>query len=441
MRLAPALTLWVLACAGAGWLHAHSAPSDYYAAVKFVLQPRHIANDGPEDLRRYHQYALDSEEAETELYVLRSERALRTVFDNLRLANDPDLQCGKSRPWWRVVAGQSQADEACRQHPDDMAFAAFNERVRTRRVGLSYVLEVAYRSSDPDRSVSVANAIASIYLQGRVARTIALVQTNLPYLRRRATMMLGESLSAAEAAASGTVPAAYLPDADVRLLGPALRPFGRAFPSTTPIVVIATAMGVLSGLLVIMLGEALDPRIRSWRDLTQGTRLPCFNAGLFGRRRLRILSRQQGVSDLEALKATRAAIRNDSGETTPRVIGFVSWASPERTQAVASGFAALENSSKAGVRFVDLSRSGTPSGDQPSCPVALRTALAENPEGLVVALPPLKEPWETAFALPLFDVIVLVIEQNKTSWADIRAARGLLGPAGKFRSGLHFCGT
>lgn len=66
------LLVWVLGFVACGAIYGKVIPRDFIATTQILLQPRFIMNDGPEDLRHFHQSMMDSEQCETELRVLRS---------------------------------------------------------------------------------------------------------------------------------------------------------------------------------------------------------------------------------------------------------------------------------------------------------------------------------------------------------------------------------
>jgi uncharacterized protein involved in exopolysaccharide biosynthesis len=251
-RHAFALLAWISACAMLGAFYVVSTKPDFIASARIVLQPRHIANDGPEDLRHYHQAALDDEQAETELRVLRSERVLHPVFEALRLAESPEVRGGQSGFWptvarqlRRLGPGATPYDESAK------AFYAFADRVRSRRLGLSYVFEVSYRAQSAAEAARVVNAIVTSYLRNRVDLAIADAKGGAPYGTNRVATILAEFGKAEEAIKNGSVTSDYLPDSDARLLGPALAPQSKVYPKAWALLLNAMGIGLISGLLFV----------------------------------------------------------------------------------------------------------------------------------------------------------------------------------------------
>jgi uncharacterized protein involved in exopolysaccharide biosynthesis len=259
-RNAAMLLVWALICNGLAIIYLKLVRPEFIASAQVLLQPRHIANDGPEDARHYHQFALDSEQSETELRVLRSERILAHVFTALQLADSAELRgrngfwSGLARQLHRLVPGAMPIDER-RQ-----TYYAFADRVRSRRIGLSYVIEVSYSSRDAQLAARVANAVASAYVSDRLSYVAARAQTGSPYLRSRASFLASESLASDDAVRSGSIPSSDMPDSDVRILGSAVAPSSPVYPKTGPILALASAFGLVSGLMVILLTSRLIRR-------------------------------------------------------------------------------------------------------------------------------------------------------------------------------------
>jgi uncharacterized protein involved in exopolysaccharide biosynthesis len=252
-RNAFALLMWVSACAIFGAFCVALTRPDFIASARIVLQPRHVANDGPEDLRHYHQTALDGEQAETELQVLRSERILRPVFEALRLADAPEVRDGQSG-FWPTLARQLHrlAPRAIPYSERARAFYAFSDRVRSRRLGLSYIFEVSYRAQSAAQAAQVANAIVASYLRNRIDLAIADAKSGAPYGTSRVATILAEFAKAEEAIKNGSASPDYLPDSDVRLLGSATAPQSKVYPKAWALVLTAFGIGLTSGLLFVV---------------------------------------------------------------------------------------------------------------------------------------------------------------------------------------------
>jgi uncharacterized protein involved in exopolysaccharide biosynthesis len=238
----------------AALLYVASVPAQYVARVDVALAPQAIANDGPEDVRHFHQIDLDSQQAATELEIVRSERVLRPVFDHLALGRSAELQRGVDGFWQgvahlahRLALGGPLYDDRQR------ASFAFASRVRCLRLGLSYVFEISYRSHDPHLAARVANGVAAQYLADRIARERTRRQRlGGAFAAARWESLTRQSEIARSAAVAGAAPEEDLPAAAARLLGAAPRPLSKSYPRTAPTLAFGAALGLLAGVVTAL---------------------------------------------------------------------------------------------------------------------------------------------------------------------------------------------
>jgi uncharacterized protein involved in exopolysaccharide biosynthesis len=265
------LAAWCAVCMGACLIYVVTAPPQFVARVDVAIAPWAIANDGPEDLRHFHQIDLDSEQAATELQVLTSERVLRPVFDNLKLAQLPELLRGRDGVWATLAHVVHYFAPDWSPYDDrDRAYFAFVDRVRCLRLGLSYVFEMSYRSRDPQLAARVANAVAAEYLADRIDRErMRRARIGGAYQAARHDALMLQLQSSRAAARSGVAPAEDLYGANARLLGTASPPLTKTYPKIGPTLAMGAGIGLLSGVLATLgLGFRLSATSARWaRDL------------------------------------------------------------------------------------------------------------------------------------------------------------------------------
>jgi uncharacterized protein involved in exopolysaccharide biosynthesis len=259
------LMAWAALCIAVSMAYAVSVPSQFVARVDIVIAPQAIANDGPEDVRHFHQIDLDSEQAATELQVLNSERLLRPVFDSLALAELPELTRGRDGFWSMLGHDLHILSPVRTMYADrDKAYFDFVDRARCLRLGLSYVFEISYRSHDPKLAARVANALAAEYLADRIGRErLRQARIGGAYQAAR-TQALGEQWRASRAAAeSGALPSSDLFAAGARVLGPATAPLNKSYPKLGPTLAMGAGIGLITGVLAILGLSGLAPNRRS----------------------------------------------------------------------------------------------------------------------------------------------------------------------------------
>lgn len=294
------LAAWVALCLAAAFLYARTTPPTYTAAATVLLEPRRQVLSAARET--VAPSALDLNHADSELQVIRSERSLSTVFDALALAGHPELGTQPPGPLralgsraatfvqggWDMLAaalpfagGQAAAADPSRPKaspavdPRRSAFENFARRFSARRVGQSYVLEIAYSSADPELPARVANAAASAYLLQSVAFKADAARSGAEFLQGRLDSLSMQVSTATAAVKGGALPSLPIPDADARIIGAAQAPLGPSAPSGSLIMAFGGVFGLLSGVFVAALASAFDRRVRRPQDLLRETGLPC----------------------------------------------------------------------------------------------------------------------------------------------------------------------
>jgi uncharacterized protein involved in exopolysaccharide biosynthesis len=242
-------------------LYAKSLRPDFIATTQVLLQPHFIINDGPEKLRQFYQLVLDSDQCETELRVLGSQKLLHKVFEAQNLADASEIRSGADGLWALIETQLGRFETLVQKESQSTeAFNAFLRRVRVRRLGLSYVIEISYRAHSAEQATKVVNAIASTYAAYRLRGVLAREQRRGFYLESRLSSLLEQIMAAEAGERLGIIPEYALFDSDVRLLGPANRPLGMAYPRMTPLMVMMGGLGLISGLLIILLSRGAPVR-------------------------------------------------------------------------------------------------------------------------------------------------------------------------------------
>lgn len=248
------LAAWWGICVAAALVYALSVPAQYVARVNIAIAPRAIANDGPEDVRHFHQIDLDAEQAATELQVLKSGRLLRPVFENLGLAETPELSRW-SDGFWSTLARYIHylAPDWSPYDDRQRAYFAFVNRVRCLRLGMSYVFEISYRSHDPKLAARIVNALAAEYLADRIERErIRQARIGGAYQAARGETLTEQFLVSRLAAKAGVAPADDLFAANAHLLGTAAPPLAKSYPKMGVTLALGAGIGFLSGVLVTL---------------------------------------------------------------------------------------------------------------------------------------------------------------------------------------------
>jgi Mrp family chromosome partitioning ATPase/capsular polysaccharide biosynthesis protein len=284
------LAIWVALCLAAAFAYVRTTPPSYTAAATVLLEPRRQVPSAARETAA--PSSLDLNHADSELQVIRSERLLSTVFDALALSDHPELGprapglvqtlTGRAATALRGVWGGTAAQQAgqvaespLRVDPRRNAFENFVRRFSARRVGQSYVLEIAYVSADSELPARVANAAASAYLLQSVAFKADAARSGAEFLQGRLDALATQVEAANAAVRSGAQPIQPIPDADARIIGAAQAPLGPSAPRGSLIMAFAGVFGLLGGVFVATLASAFDRGVRRPQDLVRETGLPC----------------------------------------------------------------------------------------------------------------------------------------------------------------------
>lgn len=154
---------------------------------------------------------IDNAQVESQVEVLRSERIATSVLAELELAGDGEFQ-GEVGGLSRLAAfiaslpipGFAPSPRDAPRTLSDFeqtrrAIAAFNNRLSVRRIGQSYVIEISFQSSDPEKAARVANATANAYIRDQLEGKVQVSRRGSEWLQGRITELRSELNAAARA--------------------------------------------------------------------------------------------------------------------------------------------------------------------------------------------------------------------------------------------------
>jgi uncharacterized protein involved in exopolysaccharide biosynthesis len=109
--------------------------------------------------------AMDSQQVETEIAVLKSEEVALAVIDRLKLADNAAFKprfLSDYLPDWAV---SKEAQSHLEHEKSRVLLANFQKNMSVRRIGVSYAIDVYYTSADPEQAALIANTIAEEYIR------------------------------------------------------------------------------------------------------------------------------------------------------------------------------------------------------------------------------------------------------------------------------------
>lgn len=343
-------------------------PPEYTASAQVILEPRRLT---PQEAVAGSSATLDSAQAESQMQVVKSERILTTVFDALDLVEAPEFAhpapglrqrtaailiaaVPRLSPLFATSEPPSAAAERMR------AFEAFTDRVSVRRIGQSYVLEIAYRAPGAAQAARLANSITAAYVHSQIERKLAAGRRGAEFLENRMASLESEEAAAAAAILSGEIPAMSLPDAESRVISAAREPLGKSAPQTVLVLLFAAATGLLAGGGILAVRHSLDRRVRTPGQLWRQFGLTCLAvlpaARRRGQRRLPfdLVVRDARAPFAQALRAAYTAIvAGGPRDVAFRSLGVASWRSGEGKSTLAGNLAHFIAATGEPVRLVD----------------------------------------------------------------------------------------
>jgi len=411
-----------------------SKPPIYIATAQLMIEPakRQLlwSDSNMVDL------TVDNAQVESQLEILRSEQTANDVIGQLKLADDPEFRYARARSDYE-------------RHR--VALSRFQDALSTRRIGQSYVIEIAFRSVDPEKAARIANAIVQAYIRDQLNSKAELARQATQWMQERVTelgLQLNEAAAAVQTfrAANGIVDTganpprllnkltelearaqAYrklyesfvqkmtenrqqesYPVSNARIIAAASIPLAKSYPKTTLVLMLALLLGFLVGGAVAAARAVLDRSIRTVRQIREVLGLDCLaslprfaepTGAASGRASPEVLG-EPYAPFTEAMRGLKLSVQSACDNKPGMRIGVLSFASGEGKSTVALNLTALFAASGSNTLLIDadfrdpaLSRRLVPTAES-----GLFEALAHDADPA-----PIFDPTTTAHILPAVD--------------------------------------
>lgn len=188
--------LLVLACAVAlGLVYLFTATPKFSATARMVIDTKKVQLFQTQSLG---DIAVDPGMTETQVEILKSENISLAVIKDLRLTDDQEF-VGSGGGLIGAVLGFASdlfasAEPASEFELQRRALARFEKQRNIKRVGLTYVMDIEFTSTSPDKAARIANAIADAYIVDQLEakyqstkRASVWLQDRIKELRTQAT--------------------------------------------------------------------------------------------------------------------------------------------------------------------------------------------------------------------------------------------------------------
>ena len=108
---------------------------------------------------------VDTAVVSSQVEILKSDNIANAVIKKLNLTNSPEFGGDRSGSANASPSMVTEEDKkAALRREMNMAVGGLVSRLTINRVGLTYIIEIIYRSLDPDRAAQIANAVADAYI-------------------------------------------------------------------------------------------------------------------------------------------------------------------------------------------------------------------------------------------------------------------------------------
>jgi succinoglycan biosynthesis transport protein ExoP len=194
----------------------------YTAAPKFMARASILIDTRKSQLFQQQSVVgdatVDSAAVDSQIEVLKSEAIAAAVVKQLHLTNDPEFVGSKPGIFGTILGYLASTAPPSEADLQQRAQDVFRSEVLPKRVGLTYVVEIAFLSLSPDRAAQIANAAADAYIDDQLEAKYQATRKAGTWLQER-IQELQQQASTAEQAVLDFKKANNIVDTGGRLIG------------------------------------------------------------------------------------------------------------------------------------------------------------------------------------------------------------------------------
>ena len=201
-RQFPVIVFVTLVGMALGVVYLVTTPPSYTAHAKLLVDSRKI-NLFQQQQSILGDIPIDTASVESQVEILTSENVALSVIKELHLAQDPEFikpSGGLIGTIVGVIPNLFASSEPTSEFAlTRKAMRVFEDRLSIKRAGLSYVINIAFRSLQPERAAQIANAVADAYIDDQLEAKYQATKRASVWLQAR-IRELRDQASAAEQA-------------------------------------------------------------------------------------------------------------------------------------------------------------------------------------------------------------------------------------------------
>lgn len=169
-RQYPIFLVTLLATLAIGATYLLIIRSTYTAQATLIMDTRKLQAFQSQNAL-FNEVPVDSPAVDSQLEIIKSDNIAKTVLRDLHLANEPEFAryggglIGNAIYYFYSIF---EPGDGSQDNIDRRALREFAGNLSAKRVGVTYVIEVSYRSAKPDRAAQIANAVAEAYINDQL---------------------------------------------------------------------------------------------------------------------------------------------------------------------------------------------------------------------------------------------------------------------------------
>ena len=168
-RQLPVIAFVALLTLALGLVYVITAPASYTAQAKLLIDSRKVQLFQQQSV--LGDIPIDSASVESQVEVLKSDNVALSVIKDLHLTEDPEF----ARPNGGLIGAfvgfisnpfesSASTSELSEFDLTRRALGVFQNNLTVKRIGLTYVIEIGFRSLSPERAAQITNAVADAYI-------------------------------------------------------------------------------------------------------------------------------------------------------------------------------------------------------------------------------------------------------------------------------------
>jgi len=202
-RQLPLVGLIIGCCLALGLLYLLFTPPLFTATGTMLIDTRKVQLLQQQSV--LGDIALDAGTVQTQVEVLKSENISRAVIRKLNLTEDPEF-VGPGKGVISSVVGFitglfGSGKLRTPEEIEDAVLEAFDHARSVSRLGLTYVMQLTFRSQDPAKSARIVNAIADAYINDQLDAKYQATRRASLWLQDRIKELQAQALTAERAVA------------------------------------------------------------------------------------------------------------------------------------------------------------------------------------------------------------------------------------------------